>query len=363
MACGGGSGNGGSTAFGGSGGHGNGSATGGGGDLVVFTDAGDTDALSGCDPQTFVLQQAPPSEVYLVLDRSGSMSEPGANPGVTRWQEVKTAVSGAVTTYGGSVHFGLLMYPEGSDCSVSGPQVKFDKDTKEAIDTALSSKEPAGGTPTTAALNNAADSLTALGTPGTAKFLVVATDGGPNCNNKLTAASGACTCSYAQDPLYCCTNAPDACYFGRDCLDDQRTIDTITSLRSSGIDTFVIGLAGTSQYAPLLNAMATAGGHPQQGAATQYYVASDPVQLAAALQTIAISVISCVIQLGTAPDKPDGVSVYVDGQEVPQDKSLNNGWGYTDPTLTAIQLFGSYCDQLKDGKEHSLTATFACSIN
>jgi hypothetical protein len=317
----------------------------------------------GCNEQTFTLQQAPAAQVYLVIDRSGSMNDDGATMGVSKWDDLKGAVDVALTGYENTVEFGVLMYPSGDECSTQGPQVKFGINNKTPINNALLATVPAGGTPTAAALNNAAASLVDLGSTDAQKFIILATDGGPNCNYFIDASQG-CSCTQASMPQYCCTQYPGTCYFGHTCLDDQGTLDTIANLQSSyGIDTFVIGLPGTAEYEPLLNAMAVAGGKPQVGALTDYYAVTDQTSLSTALQTIAVSVISCQIVLQMPPQVPGGVKVFLDDGQVPHDESKTNGWDYTDDTNTTIELYGAACDTLQDGQEHTLTATFECTID
>lgn len=340
------------------GGHGANHSQGGGGSLNLggHEQGG---GIQGCNPESFTLQKAPAAKVYLVIDRSGSMNEPGTNPAMTKWDELNDAVTTALTQYDGAIEFGLLLYPTGQECATSGPQVPPALDNLVPIIAALG-EEPAGGTPTAAALNNAAASLATMGDAGTPKFVVLATDGGPNCNYGLS-ANPTCSCTHAAAAA-CCTNAPDPCYAGQYCLDDDHTLAVIAGLAAAGIDTFVIGLPGTAEYEGLLDEMAVAGQRPQPNADTSYYAASDPDELVAALEAIAVSVISCRITLQAAPDLPNGVLVYIDGHQVPRDTTHQNGWDYTDEAMTTIELYGQSCETLQDGGEHVVTATFACEV-
>jgi hypothetical protein len=287
------------------------------------------------------------------------MLDLGSNPALTKWQELIAAVQPVLTQFDGAIDFGALTYPINAECGVSGPQVMFGPHNRGAIMTHLSAQTPAGGTPTAAALNNAADSLRALGTTGAQKLIILATDGGPNCNYFLT-ATPMCSCGIA-NLNYCCTNYPDACVWGKNCLDDAHVLDVINALHAEGIDVVVIGLAGSGVYASLLDLMAVAGGRPNTGS-TYYYATTNQAELQAALQTIAVSVISCEIDLQEAPDNPDGVKVYMDGVEVLRDQTQANGWNYSDSSHLKIELYGLACETLQDGQEHEVIATFPCVV-
>jgi len=320
------------------------------------------DGIQGCNPKTFTLKQAPPAEVYLVLDRSGSMLDPGSTPSTTKWQELNDAVDYALQQFETTIRFGLLTFPVDNLCSTTGPQVPVGLHHRQAVMSQLGNAAPAGGTPTAAALSNAAQSLKDVGDASSAKYIILATDGGPNCNFALS-SQPACTCTYAKSE-HCCTSYPGPCYAGQTCLDENRALQVIKDLfGKQKIATFVVGLEGSAEYKALLEEMAKAGGAPQQGAATSYYPATSKTEIQAALQAIAVSVISCEIDLGSAPEYPDKVLVYFDGQQVPRDGAKQNGWEYIDSSLTKVKLYGPACTTLQDGQKHTLTATFACVVN
>jgi len=289
------------------------------------------------------------------------MAEQGSTAAVTRWKELQDAVDFVLQQFEASIDFGLLTFPADSMCKTSGPQVKIGPKNRKAILYNLGLATPAGGTPTAAALSNAARSLKDVGAKGSKKYLILATDGGPNCNYLLS-ATPACSCTQAA-ASYCCTNQPAACYAGHTCLDDAQTLQAIQDLHDKdGITTFVIGLEGSSEYKALLDAMAKAGGAPQTGGATSYYPAGSKTEIQTALQAIAVSVISCEIDLQKKPDYPDKVLVYLDGKLVPRDAGKQDGWNYVDSSLTKIMLYGAACTKLQDGAKHALTATFACVV-
>jgi len=316
------------------------------------------DRVQGCNPVSLTLAQSPPPEVYLVLDRSGSMIEQGSTPSQTRWQEMNAAVSLVLNEYEDSIRFGVLTYPSDNLCRISGPQVPVGLFHSSAIKHHLEQALPAGGTPTAAALNNAAQSLQDLGDQASAKFIVLATDGGPNCNHSLS-AKPQCVCTHAASD-YCCTSFPLACYAGHTCLDEENVLAVLKRLNEQlNIFTFVIGLDGTSEYKTLLNQMAKAGGVPRSGEVS-YIPAANKAELMDALQAIAVKVVSCEISFGQTPQFPDRVLLYLDGTLVPRSTTKSQGWDYSDVAQTKATFYGSYCEALQQGGRHSITATFAC---
>lgn len=186
----------------------------------------------------------------------------------------------------------------------------------------IGSQTPAAGTPTAQALRQAyAYYTTGAGQALTgSKWVLLATDGGPNCNSTLTCNIDKCTQNIdgncgpsATTTENCCTNA------GAACLDDQATMAAITQLASTGIDTFVVGIPGSEVYANSLNAFALAGKQPNPAgqSGTQYFAvsATSALQdLKTAFSQITSQLLrSCDIPLASTPlVTQDRVNVAID---------------------------------------------------
>jgi hypothetical protein len=100
-----------------------------------------------------------------------------------------------------------------------------------------------------------------------ARHIVLATDGGPNCNQDLAPA----TCNCIEDSDECRSLPPQ---FGRYyCLDDDRTVEQVAALAAEGISTYVIGIDDprTPRLTDVLNRMAIAGGRANPRGGEQYY--------------------------------------------------------------------------------------------
>jgi len=226
-----------------------------------------------------------PVNVLLLLDKSGSMTmEPEQGSSVTLWDAVNTALEDSLGDASPAVSFGLQLFPsrdvikdcaDDNCCAMNGDEVDVEvgpgDEPRAAILDRLSRTQPGGGTPTADALKRALYYYTQG--PGKeldgAKFVLLATDGGPNCNAAAECDADACTlnidgsCKVA--PTNCCATS------GIGCLDDQRVLDEIGALYTAGIDTFVVGLAGTEEYADQLDSFAEAGGRARVGTADKYY--------------------------------------------------------------------------------------------
>jgi len=171
------------------------------------------------------------------------------------------------------------------------------------------------------------------------KYMLLATDGEPTCNPELPANM---------------SNNSDA--MGA----EQAVADALTA----GFKTFVVGI-GDTMGAATLDQMAINGGMPQSGAATSFYQVTDTASLVAALQTILGRVGSCQFNIGSAPNSStsvDMIDVFGDGMPISRDPTHTDGWDYTNPQHTAIEVYGPRCDAVKAGTITSVTVTFRCIV-
>src|SRR5262249_12236982 len=157
---------------------------------------------------------------------SGSMGSRLGSGGRSRWQGLANALTTALPPVDATMEIGALLYPSsgaGRDltCSVSAsvnlapatgnvdPLLQLVRDTV-----------PGGATPTADAVDVAARSVLAFRAATTARTMVLATDGAPNCNASL-------------DPRTCRSGSGPNSRTGSMCLDDVRTVDRIRSYAAS----------------------------------------------------------------------------------------------------------------------------------
>jgi hypothetical protein len=226
--------------------------------------------------------------VLLVIDKSGSMdAPPDLDTDVTLWQSMNDALGDALGSASDAVAFGLELYPRkdvgaialdcGEECCTMPSAeeilvpVAGGVDNRQLILTQMGRVAPGGGTPTAAALERAYEYYeTGAGKDLDGdRFVLLATDGGPNCDDSLSCEISECTLNIdgqcPRDDVNCCAaNAAG-------CLDESGPLAQIEALRELGVDTFVIGLTGSEQYADQLNSFAVAGGRPVAGKSEKYY--------------------------------------------------------------------------------------------
>ena len=300
--------------------------------------------------------------LYFVLDRSGSMLEDN------KWETTREVVAAVVEQIGPRAKFGVAVFPDpSSDSCNAGKEVMpmrvgdspagtAGPTTKLVITTTNVSAN--GGTPTAATLTALKPSLQSL---GGRTFVIVATDGGPNCDGTASCDASGCI-SNIENAGGCPPGGPPNCCAGSagaqmNCLDSAATLDAVTALAAANIPVYVIGIPGSAPYASLLDQMATAGGTARASEPFYYSVdTTDATALENALAQIAAKITAtCTFPLSPSPPDPSLLNIYFDDVVVPKDP--NNGWSYDGTTVT---LTGTACNEVLDGKVLNLRVIAGC---
>jgi hypothetical protein len=308
-----------------------------------------------------MLQKGLPPDLLIVLDRSGSMGDAPPAGGGTKWDQMTAAIDTTVMTLQGQIKWGLEMFPSDDSCGVSASvDVPVASMNAAAISSAIGGKMPNGSTPTADAIHMAASYLSAV-TDSNPKYILLATDGEPNCAAATSPTS--CTCPPGTMmmngqcclPILGCIPCPTS---GAGGPDDAGAEQAVSDAAAMGIDTFVVGIATDSSADAVLNQMAQNGKTARPGM-TQYYPVGSQADLVATVNTIAGQIISCSFPLATPPAHPEDVSVDVGAQTVPRDPAHANGWDFG-PGQMSIQFYGSFCTMLQSGAINSVEAVYGC---
>jgi hypothetical protein len=271
------------------------------------------------------------AEILVVLDRAISV-EPD------RWNSFLSAIAAMITRNASVVDWGLYAFPTtGAACSTATVGTAIDvvptpDDATHVIAHLAASGTVTGGTPTAAAIDVAAAYMLARTTVNP-KFLLLVTDGAPNCAGKM----GAIT----TDPLEAVTDA----------------VAAIARAKAAGLPTFVVAPSTTSAAADVaaLNALAVAGGYAERGEIkfdTEASISTwfQPTETGD----------NCVVPLGMAPPVPEVVTVTFNGAIVPRDTSHLLGWDYTDASARFIMFNGAWCDMVQAARSWQIEIYFGC---
>ncbi|HWP09111.1 MAG TPA: vWA domain-containing protein [Polyangiaceae bacterium] len=326
---------------------------------------------------TFLHERQNPPNLYFLIDRSGSMQEVPDGSHYDKYHMARNVITDVLSAIGHRVRYGIAIYPESSEddvCSTSRevlePTLGAPPSCTGQIDpelshrlTVLGNYTPKGNTPTSAALSALVPELTELAGK---TYLVLLTDGAPNCNLDAVCEADECGLNIAAQSIGStrCSGSVNCCdplLFGDgvqgNCVDSAETVRQLERLAEHGIPTYVIGLPGTELFADVLNRMAEAGGAAREGEASAYYDVGDQDELETALYSIGSGLaIRCSIELEEAPLDPDKVNVYFDGKIVEADP--DNGWSWDGDTR--IQVNGDACDALRSGAVLDARADYGC---
>ena len=330
----------------------------------------------GCGDEEIPALMAVP-RLYFVLDRSASMREALPGSGLDKWRAAQVAVAALLRAIGHRVEYGAAVFPgQGGTCdagrevfpfSLGDPAPSMPSQRNGPILQYLMERlavlEPAGGTPVGATLAAVRSSLTISGAK---TFVVLATDGAPNCNAEARCTSASCipdiegavfdglTCG---SQYSCCDPRVIGGGAESNCVDGDATLSEVAALAEAGVATYVIGMPGASVYEDLLDRLALAGGTARD-TEPRYYAAADERELTDALFEIGTGVaISCDLTLVEVPRDASRVNVYYDGEVVPYGE--RDGWVWDgDDTLV---FHGAACDELGSGSVRRVSITYGCT--
>jgi von Willebrand factor type A domain len=296
-----------------------------GGDPAGGADGGGNGGVSDECQQVEPVQVATgdPADLLLVVDKSGSMEDP-LETGQDKWPVMRDALTTVVQQYENGIRFGLMLYPDGDSCAAGSVRSELAMQNAGPVTGQLGSTFPDGGTPTHTTLAAAGAYYAGVSSPG-ARYVLLATDGEPNC------APGD-------------DEAPTV----------TESIQAIGGLRDDGIMTFVLGFGGTiNNYPETLQAMAEAGG------TGDYFAANSPDELATALDTIAgeVGLPSCSFRLDRTPGSASELIVYQDDELISRDESHLSGWDYATGNNT-LTFYGSACDAILGGQTDNVRIQF-----
>ncbi|WNG36732.1 adventurous gliding motility lipoprotein CglB [Archangium violaceum] len=372
-------------------------------------------AISQTTKSRRVVAKVSKPNLMLLVDKSASMTAP-VNPSLpacklsdgkvcgdseqrpcntavcpTRWSELQGAMQDFLKSSGSLARFGLATYPAGNSLNSCDPSSKVEvalpaasvedvasleknaEDVKNAILAIKNSSTtgelvPRGGTPTSESLAFLGK-LNEMQTGDRSDFVLLLTDGLPNCNRNFPtpAPSPDCFCTLSAS----CSAAPQI-----GCLDANASVTAVQDLRNKEIQTIVIGFGADfdassesgRRGAETLNQMAVVGGFNRTCARDvdcgtgdtcdtaaglckrRFFQASNRAELVSALRDISNQILvqePCLFAFEDDSERPDSqelVVVYVDGERL----SPGVDWSLTEE---GISFAGATCERLKNSTE------------
>lgn len=321
------------------------------GGLDAGTDAG------MCRPEPLVLVRRG-AQVVFVIDRSNSMRDTmdGRQPEPDeprRWDVLADTLGEVLRDADPLLEIGAKFYPRWTDeppttaeeaCTTSpGMDLVPARNNHGALLRLFTTTQPRGGTPTAVALSEVRDYLSRQLSPGVPRFVILATDGGPNCNPDTGVHHSRCLCTGRPAD---CSDSPT---FGPyNCIDEDRAVAATRSLfEGLGVPVYVIGMDDPTRpdLADVMDRMAVAGGRPREvPGERQFYSVRRTADLQGALETITDSISRCVFAL-SPPPLTAVLELTLDGVSVPHDLLRSEGWDFTRTDRSEITLFGDACER------------------
>jgi hypothetical protein len=329
-------------------------------------------------------------KIMIVVDRSGSMmdsvsgtGDPCArnnryDPSSTldcKWKNLRDAFAGAgglLPSTRDMALFGLTVFPgnDADSCSAGRTAVSI-SDSSDNVDAIMNQLlnvvTPAGGTSIATTLQNLVnDPQLAASSPNQKRFVMLLTDGLPNCNPANQSLCETCTaaanCGSAPCSATFTVSSVAQCSTQNPCLDGDNTVAAVKALKDNDISTYVIGfgdVTGSGSAASILSQAAIAGGLPQDASSpTRFYQASSLDALKGALKDFADHYIpTCKWTLDPAPSSGQLVQVVKKDAEANTSTVLVRDADYT-LTGDAVQLTDALCGEVRSAPPDRYTYEF-----
>lgn len=340
--------------------------------------------ISPCGAATVQLDFIRPN-LYFAIDASGSMTDgiplgevtdsAGRAP-ANRYAALSRAIQALLSRVGHRVNYGATLFPSrDADCDAGeeihplapGDDVSFAVSGElgpvlRSFMFAVERRTPVGGTPVARALDSL---MPRLAEAGSATYVFLVTDGGPNCNDAARCEIAACIPNIERaridDGIVCdeSVNCCDGSVFGpTSCLDTGGSLRAVQSLAASGVRTIVIGIPGSEAYSSLLAQLALAGG-VARAESPHYYRVADAEALVQTVSALGATVaLGCTIQLREPPPDAALVNLFFDGELIPSD--AEEGWTFRDETT--VEVHGAACSLLENGDVLQADVIAGCPI-
>jgi hypothetical protein len=323
------------------------SGLGAGGSAAGGRPSGTSNPDETCEQHTVGSGRTAP-DILIVLDRSLSMKPEDGS--VNRWDPSVSAIKEITSQLESRVAFGLMTFSGGGNggggggnlsCAAGRVNVDVAENTAGEIAQALDNIRPAGATPTAVTMAAARDYMQNLqGGPDdrpAPKYVLLVTDGAPNCTNGQPPQGGSASAPGSQEPAQV-----------------DATVAAIEEMASRGFRTYVLGYDTQNDAAlrDALDRMARAGGTGDRA----HRPVGDEASLVSTFQSITGNVLSCEFVLDEPVLDKSYVKVLFDGKQLNVDDA--NGWSLSGDGRT-VTLQGRSCASAKQ-EGHTISVSVQC---